>query len=51
MKEEIFEILTPEFEISLIEKWKLFEEKCDEIFLGKLQQVWMDIFFVNSNRK
>ena len=36
MKEEIFEILTPEFEISLIEKWKLFEEKCDEIFLGKL---------------
>ena len=36
MKEEIFEMLTPEFQKPLIEKWKFLEGKCEELFLGKL---------------
>ena len=36
MKEEILEMLTPEFQKPFIEKWKFFEGKCEEIFLGKL---------------
>ena len=29
-------MLTPEFQKPLIEKWKVFEEKYEEIFLGEL---------------
>ena len=36
MKEEIFEMLNPEFHKPLIDKWKFFEQKCEKIFLGKL---------------
>ena len=36
MKEKIFEMVTPEFQKPLIEKWKFFEEKYKEIFFRKI---------------